>query len=94
MGELFDYVNERYLRGKRSDTTDLLEKQKVKNAILKNCDAYIEDVDDLFTFEVLPRELQYVTAVIEEEPLKSKYMIQQISETLFVAKLQELDFEI
>lgn len=68
-----------------------MQKQKVKNGILNVCDNYIDSSDELLTFEVLPSDLQYVAEILDEEPLKSKYQIIQVSETLFTAKLREME---
>lgn len=91
MGELLDYIKGRYLKSDSSETKDLMQKQKVKNGILNVCDNYIDSSDELLTFEVLPSDLQYVAEILEEEPLKSKYQIIQVSETLFTAKLREME---
>lgn len=91
MGELLDYIKGRYLKSDSSETKDLMQKQKVKNGILNVCDNYIDSSDELLTFEVLPSDLQYVAEILDEEPLKSKYQIIQVSETLFTAKLREME---
>lgn len=79
------------MKNDSSETKDLMQKQKVKNGILNVCDSKLKDTDELLTFEVLPSDLQYVAEVIDEEPLKSKYQIVQVSETLFTARLRELE---
>lgn len=90
MGELFEYFKNKY--GKRvSNSEDQLGKTNVKNAISELCEEYLKDVGDVFTFEVLPKDLPYVVTVIDEEPLKSKYVINQISKTLFEAVLKEVE---
>ena len=91
MGELLDYLKGRYFKGDSSETKDLMQKQKVKNGILKVCDEHLDTTDELLTFEVLPSDLQYVAEILDEEPLKSKYQIIQVSETLFTARLRELE---
>lgn len=90
MGELMEYFKERYMKSSNNSTKDLMQKQKVKNAVLKLCDEYIKDSDDIFTFEIVPSDLQYAAEIVDEEPLRSKYQIVQISDTLFTAKLREL----
>lgn len=91
MGELAEYLKERFTKNHSSDTKDIMARQRVKNAIIQSCEQHLSDSDDEFTFEVLPRELSYAVEVIAEEPLKSNYIISQISETLFVVKLRELE---
>lgn len=91
MGELFDYLKNRYIKTDSSETKDMMQKQRVKNGILNVCDKHLYDTEELLTFEVLPSDLQYVAEILDEEPLKSKYQIIQVSETLFTAKLRELE---
>lgn len=90
MGELMEYVKERYAKNDRSDTKDMMDKQRIKNSILAVCDEYIKD-DSSLIFEVLPSGLQYAVAVVTEEPLRSKYDIVQISDTLFAASLKSVE---
>lgn len=90
MGELMDYIKERYMHSDRSDTQDLKHKQLVKNKIAELCDSKIKEAGDVLTFQVTPSELPFATAVISEEPLRTKYYIYQIDETLFSAQLQEI----
>lgn len=89
MSELTEYLKERYLSKNRSEVQEQMKKQQVKNTILKVCDENLTDADAEFIFEAWPSDLPYVAIVIEEEPLKSKYDIYQISETMFVARLKE-----
>jgi len=91
MGELMDYFREKYSKNDRSETKDMMGKQKVKNTISDLCEKYIQDSEDTFTFEVLPSDLSYALSVVNEEPLKSKYLIYQISDTLFIARLKSLE---
>lgn len=90
MGELMEYVKERYSKNDRSDTKDMMDKQRIKNSILAVCDNHIKGEDSL-VFEVLPSGLQYAVAVVTEEPLRSKYDILQISDTLFMARLRSVE---
>lgn len=91
MGELFDYLKSRYIKTDSSETKDMMQKQRVKNGILSVCDKHLQDTEELLTFEVRPSDLQYVAEILDEEPLKSKYQIIQVSETLFTARLRELE---
>lgn len=91
MGELFDFVKSKYSQADKSETKDMMGIQRVKNTLVEICEMHIKDVGDKLTFEVLPKELPYAVAVLNEEPLKSKYNIYQASETLFVAQLKELE---
>lgn len=90
MGELLDYFKSKY--GKNTSTSeDQMNKVNVKNTIAELCEEHLTDIGDVFVFEVLPKDLPYVVTVIDEEPLKSKYIINQISKTLFEAMLKEVD---
>lgn len=91
MGELTEYIKERYFKKGSNDSKDLMHHQRVKNAIQTMCDSKIQGPDEVLQFEILPRDLPYATEVITEEPLRSKYDIVQTSETLFLAKLKVLD---
>lgn len=90
MGELIDYFKNKYKKNV-SNSEDQMNKTTVKNTIAELCEKYLENVGDVFTFEVLPKDLPYVVTVIDEEPLKSKYIINQISKTMFEAMLRELE---
>lgn len=90
MGELMDYFKSKY-RKNTSSSEDSMNKTSVKNTISDLCDEYLKDVGDVFKFEVLPKDLPYVVTVIDEEPLKSKYIINQISKTMFEAILREVE---
>ena len=91
MGEISEYLKEKYMKNKGSNQKDLMNKQRVKNALLRSCEEHVLEPDDKYTFEVLPNDLQYVLSSVMEEPIKSRYIITQISNTLFVAELQEID---
>ena len=91
MGELSEYIRERFAKSSNDETKDLMNKQRVKNSILQVCEKHLQDEDDVLTFEVLPKDLPYVVSVIMEEPLKSRYIINQISNNLFAAKLSILE---
>lgn len=91
MGELSEYIKERYFKKGSNDAKDLMQRQKVKNAIQTICDTHINGPDEMLEFEISPKDLPYATEVITEEPLRSKYDIIQTSETLFMAKLKVLD---
>lgn len=92
MGEISEYLKERMSKNNNSDNTkDLMNKQRVKNGILQMCEDHLQDDGDTLTFEVLPRDLPYVSVVILEEPLKSRYVINQITSNLFIAQLSVLE---
>ena len=90
MGELLDYFKNKY--GKTSSTSeDQLAKMIVKTTISDICENNLKEVGSILTFEVLPKDLVYAVSVIDEEPLKSKYVINQISKTMFEASLREVE---
>ena len=90
MGELTDYFLERFKKSD-SETKDKMNKQKVKNAISSICEQYLLDADDVLEFEVSNKDLPYAVEVIYEEPIRSKYVINQISATMFSAVLKEIE---
>lgn len=92
MGELLEYfVGKLKLKKNTSDTEEQMIKTKIRNAISSQCEQYLTDVDSVFTFEVLPKDLPYAIMVIDEDLLKSKYIIVQVGKTLFQATLREVD---
>lgn len=91
MGELLDYLKNRYIKKNASNSNDQMSKTIVKNTISELCEEYLKDVGDVLKFEVLSKDLPYVVSVIDEEPLKSKYVINQVSKTLFEAVLREVE---
>ena len=68
-----------------------MAKQRVKVSILTLCDTYIKEAGQELVFECNKNDLQHVLVAINEDPLKSKFFIHQISETLFNASLIELE---
>lgn len=91
MGELLDYFKGRF-KADVSESEDMMHKVKVRSIIADLCEKYLLDADSVFTFEVLPNDLPYAVIVIDEEPLKSKYCINQVSKFLFEASLKEVEF--
>ena len=88
MGELLDFVKSKTV--KNSNSVDLKRKVIVKNKLQEICDKYLVGADDVLEIEVLPNTLQYVLSSIDEEPLKSKYVFVQISESMFRIKPMEV----
>jgi len=91
MGEITEYLKEKYAKSHNSQTQELINKQRVKNSILSACDTHLKEAGDKLLFEVVGKDLQYVAIVVIEEPLKSKYEISQESDSLFSAKLREIE---
>ena len=89
MGELFDYMKERYSKN-TSESMDMMRRTQVKNKINALCNKYLHD-DETLIFEVLPKDLPYAVMVFDEEPLKSTVQITQLSKSLFSAKLIEFN---
>lgn len=90
MGELTEYFKSRYTKEKNYSEDQIL-KTRIKNTISDLCQENLKEVGSIFTFEVLPKDLSYAIMVIDEEPIKSKYDIVQVSKTLFQAMLREVD---
>lgn len=90
MGELLDYFSQA-LKKKKLYSEEQMAKTLVKNTISSMCEEHLKNIGDIFTFEVLPKDLPYAVIVISEEPLKSKYDINQISKTMFQAMLKVVE---
>ena len=91
MGEISEYLKEKYTKSHNSEVQELMNKQRVKNSILSLCEAHLEDPGDSLTFEVVGKDIQYAVVAIVEEPIVSRFDIAQIDETLFTASLKELE---
>lgn len=90
MGELLEYFKGK-LKKKSAYSEEQMNKTLVKNTIINQCEEYLLDAEDVFIFEVLPKDLSYAVTVIGEEPLKSRYDIQQISKTEFQAVMRVVE---
>lgn len=90
MEELIIYFKNKFSKS-NTNSDDQMKKTIVKNTIAELCEEHLKDVGDIFTFEVVPKDLPYVVTVIDEEPLRTKYIINQISKTLFEVVLKELE---
>ena len=91
MGEFLEAIKQRYFKPKNIEIADKMSKQKVKNTILSLCEQYLQNDGDKLTFEALKGDLPFVLEAINEEPLKSRYIITQVSENMFEAMLVEVD---
>lgn len=87
MHEVWEIIKERYFSFGKSVSTNLLERVKVRNALLKLCEEHLETADDVLIFEVMASSLPFAVAVINDEIIESQYQIVQISETLFEARM-------
>lgn len=83
-------LKKRYSRPK--ENTNLIRQMGIATKIDNLCAKYLKDVEDVFTFEVTGDDVAYAVIVIEEEPLINKFVINQISETLFQARLRRVSF--
>lgn len=90
MGQIFSLLQKRYSRPK--ENTNLIRQMGISTKIDNLCTKYLKEVDDVFTFEVTGDDVAYAVIVIEEEPLINKFVINQISETLFQARLRRVSF--
>lgn len=94
MGELFNYFKDRYLKANgKSAMQDSIAKQRVKNNIVSVCEKYLKNAGEQFTFEITDNDLPYALAVIDEEPLRSRYNIIQTDANLLCASLKEINAE-
>lgn len=90
MGQILSLLQKRYSRPK--ENTNLIRQMGIATKIDNLCTKYLKEVDDVFTFEVTGDDVAYAVIVIEEEPLINKFVINQISETLFQARLRRVSF--
>ena len=93
MGELAEFFKEKYINKSNIEARDIMQKQKVKNKILELCDKHLSSSKDIFIFEILPNDLPYAVSVIVEEPLVSKYVINQVSNSIFVVRLRVMNIK-
>lgn len=94
MGELWDYLKDKYSKsGGRTVMQDSMSKQRVKNSIVSVCETYLKEAGAQFTFEVSDKDLPFALAVLDEEPLHSRYNIIQVGSNLLCASLKEIDVE-
>jgi len=71
MGEITEYLKEKYAKSHNSQTQELINKQRVKNSILSACDTHLKEAGDKLLFEVVGKDLQYVAIVVIEIERKS-----------------------
>ena len=90
MEEVIIYFKNKFAKNTNT-SDDQMKKTTVKNTISDLCEANLKNVGDIFTFEVVPKYLPYVVTVIDEEPLNTKYVISQVSKTLFEVVLKEIE---
>ena len=91
MREVWEIIKERYFSFGKSVSTNLLERVKVRNALLKLCEEHLQNSEDVLVFEVMASSLPFAVAVINDEIIASQYQIVQISETLFEARMVVLE---
>ena len=91
MREVWEIIKERYFSFGKSVSTNLLERVKGRNALLKLCEEHLQNSEDVLVFEVMASSLPFAVAVINDEIIASQYQIVQISETLFEARMVVLE---
>ena len=94
MGEFSEAVKQRYFKPKNAEIAEKMKRQRVKSAILSTCEKYLQSDGDVLTFEVLKGELPYVVEAITDDIIKSRYIISQVSESIFTAKMIEVDLDL
>lgn len=94
MDELLSYLKDKYFSSAgKLEMQESIAKQRVKNSIIAVCEKYLVNAGEEFTFEVSDRDLEYALAVIDEEPLHSRYNIIQVGANLLCVSLKEIDVE-
>lgn len=78
---------------KRKDNTPMerLEYNRVRAKIEEQCEQYLKDSDDIYTFEALSSNIDATLACLESVQFSEKYEFSQINETCFMVRLKELD---
>lgn len=91
MHEVWEILRERYFSFGKSVSSNLLERVKVRNALLRLCEENLKYPEDILVFEVMSSSLPFAVAVLNDDILESQYHIVQISETLFEARMVTLE---
>ena len=80
-------------QAKRKDNTPMerFEYNKVRVTIEAQCTKYLQELDDVFTFEALPSANDATHACLESPQFMEKYEFTQVTETCFAVRLKELD---
>ena len=91
MREVWEILKDRYFSFGKSNSSQQLERVKVRNALLRLCEENLNDPDDILTFEVMKQSLPFAVAVLNDDVLESQFTIVQISETLFEARMTILE---
>lgn len=91
MDEVLEVIKDRYFSRGKSRSLDQLEKVKVRNAILRLCEENLSDPSDVLVFEIMRGFLPYAVAVLNDELLESQYIVSQITENLFEARMVEIE---
>ena len=80
-------------QAKRKDNTPMerFEYNKVRVTIEAQCTKYLQELDDVFTFEALPSAIDATLACLESPQFMEKYEFTQVTETCFAVRLKELD---
>lgn len=91
--ELAGYVKSKYTKkAEKTAIQEMMTRQKIKTTIEEMLEEYLKEVGQVFTFEVSPNDLKYIPVVLSDEPLVSTYDFIQINESMFSAKLKEIEF--
>lgn len=88
MNEIISLLKKKYSKPKQN--TDLVRQMGIATKIDNMCTKYLQSSGDIFRFEVLGDDLAYAIIVIDDEPLVNKFVINQISETIFEARLRQI----
>ena len=78
---------------KKKDSTPMerLEYNRVRATIEEQCEKYLKNSDDIYTFEALPSAIDATLACLEGQQFLEKYEFIQLNETCFSVRLRELD---
>lgn len=87
--ELLNYLKERKLKKKIGNNYKLLE-SKIAESLDNILSEQLSDDIKLHVFEINKKYIDSAIAVIDKPPLSNKYIIVQIDETLFEARLKDI----
>lgn len=90
--ETLELLGEKF-RKKTSVSSYSLEKSRIKSEFLLMCKKYLTSSEELLVFSPsTPRDLSTFLDVIDDEDIKTSYIISQMEDNIFQVELR--DFEI
>ena len=89
--ETFELLGEKF-RKKSSVSSYSLEKNRLKAEFLLMCKKYLSSSDELLVFSPsTQRDLSTFLDVIDDEDIKTSYIVSQMEDNVFQVKLRDFD---